>query len=443
VEQLRIRRFSETIFDGFVKAAGGSRIDEDGSSDYLLNEALIELKLIEEEGLEKVTRQRKVASIFRANQPAVPTVVINPSRLDEISSRAYYNAVAGPIQVAVKKAASQLEATRLRKDHSLLRVLVVLNNGYTALSGEEFKRICLKCVHHDTRKIDWLVTGGVYYMSDGFDHFFVAGFDAIPVNIRAPFVSFPALETQWLEYLDATFAPTSWENDVKGGHLPVVDLQFEIEGVRYVKPAGDTPESTFWPGGCRPRDNSTGLTECPAVAIAFPNLAEGEWLKMKDILHDGWRLRDTHREWTSLMNEEAGKHTNPLKPFVPILVCVDGFIAHLSQSNSRPTFLELCEFASVQYQRRFAPIADAAADRNTIRLLPLQYIHLVVEEIGQDKANDFASIYYVCEVVGFERVEVIAENLKVFWEYGVCVAASHAVKLQVDTVLYTRNRISV
>jgi hypothetical protein len=47
-------------------------------------------------------------------------------------------------------------------------VLVILNTGYTALSIDEFKDICLRCVHKPdyNSRIDWVICGGIYFASD-------------------------------------------------------------------------------------------------------------------------------------------------------------------------------------------------------------------------------------------------------------------------------------
>jgi hypothetical protein len=108
MDYTRIKNISEADFDAVIKEAGGSRILKEDSADYILNEALIELKFVEEEGFEKAARQRKIADIFRKQQPQKPVVVIRPKSLDEAGAKAYYNAVARPIESHVRKAARQL-----------------------------------------------------------------------------------------------------------------------------------------------------------------------------------------------------------------------------------------------------------------------------------------------------------------------------------------------
>jgi hypothetical protein len=150
MEYVRIKTVNETDFDKLVTSAGGSRIVEEDSADYRLNEAIIELKLVSEEGFEKTERQKKLAALFRKTQPKTPVVILKPGQLREENLRDYYRIVETPIKNACKKASKQLQKTAARYDQQPLRVLIILNVGYTLLSQDEFKDVCFKCVRNDT-----------------------------------------------------------------------------------------------------------------------------------------------------------------------------------------------------------------------------------------------------------------------------------------------------
>src|SRR5437763_751416 len=122
MDYLRIRNITEVEFDSIIEAADGKRITREGSADYILKEAIIELKFIKEEGLEKEARRIKIAKLFREEQPNAPVVVIDPASLNPHRAREYYNIVSGPIKTHVKKAASQLEVTAQRYDPRPVRV---------------------------------------------------------------------------------------------------------------------------------------------------------------------------------------------------------------------------------------------------------------------------------------------------------------------------------
>ncbi|MDB6056573.1 MAG: hypothetical protein JWO95_417, partial [Verrucomicrobiales bacterium] len=262
---LRIKKISEKGFDGLVARAGGTRVCDEASADYLLNEAVIELKLVEEEGFEKTARQAKLAKLFRPTRPNSPIVVIDPRKLTDEDAAQYYEIVLGPIKRHVKKAADQLAQTSLRYTPPKVRVLVILNVGYTALSHQEFKKVTFRCVRSYGEEIDWVICGGIYYYSDAFDNFLIEPFEAIPINVKALFPSYSQLVMQWGK-LAEQLAFDMMRTELPDAHsrMPCRDLVFTVNGVRYVKPAPKMPPSSFWPSGVRPRDNSTGITKSPS-----------------------------------------------------------------------------------------------------------------------------------------------------------------------------------
>jgi hypothetical protein len=72
---LTIRPISETDIDQIVRTAGGVRAHEDAhrrarkGADYRLKDAVIELKILEEDGLLKPERQAKLAALFQKVTP--------------------------------------------------------------------------------------------------------------------------------------------------------------------------------------------------------------------------------------------------------------------------------------------------------------------------------------------------------------------------------------
>ena len=274
MEYIRIKAVSEADFDQVITSAGGSRILEDGSADYRLNEAIIELKLVSEEGFDKAERQKKLAAyLFRETPPKRRVVVIKPEQLNDADSRDYYRIIEVPIKNACKKASKQLQVTAARCNQKPVQVLVILNVGYTLLSPDEFKDVCFKCVRNDTSGIEWLICGGVYFYSDKADNYVIARFEDFPFNLGRSFASREVLLKSWGSYLDKlmTDAVRNPES-LSDGRMPVVDLMFELDDVRYVKPA-PVMKSKFWPGGFAPRENTSGVERCPPIAVTFPFLS--------------------------------------------------------------------------------------------------------------------------------------------------------------------------
>lgn len=60
-----------------------------------------------------------------------------------------------------------------------------------------------------------------------------------------------------------------------------------------------------------------------------------------------------------------------------------------------------------------------------------------VQEIGQDKANDLCSIWFVDEEWDIRKP--IAENLNIFFEHGLALSSAYAIKFDVPQVLYYKD----
>jgi hypothetical protein len=442
MEYIRIKPVTEDDFDGLIASAGGSRIPEEASADYRLNEAIIELKLVSEEGFEKADRQKKLATLFREAQPNRPVVLINPERLNEAEARRYYRIVETPIKSHCKKASKQLQLTAERSNPTPTRVLVILNVGYTLLSSDEFKDVCFKCVRNDTSGIDWVMCGGIYFYSDKFDNYVIAPLEEMPLDLSRPFASRSSLGEAWGQFLnklmtDVVRNPMPFAD----GRMPVLDMAFDLDGVRYIKTAPGMPQSSFWPGGVAPRENSSGIDTCPTVSRTFPLLSEDEWRRFKDAMPSIARLKRTYQEWLKACPDEAQETPQPLKPLVFVEVKFDDFVSWMDEPKAKWCFSDIGEFSSEVFHQRALLLLNEAKDKNETHIVPLEYVHFALSEVGSDKGNDFASIYYISEVPGFERKEPLVENVRVFFEYGMAVAAAYAIKRNVNAIFYTKERI--
>ncbi|WOJ89275.1 hypothetical protein RZS28_15960 [Methylocapsa polymorpha] len=181
--------------------------------------------------------------------------------------RAYDRIIEGPIKNAVASARQQLKQTRTERPETTLSVLWVLNNGYTALNHEELTALVAHRTYNDTSNIDGVIVGGCYFHSDGFDGFFLWPLEYVPLRLEG-FPRFGPLHAAWYSlaesFMSRVVTGDLGRDPFKG---PVVDTQFEIDQITYVKPAPPIGgASNFFPRG-RPRKNSTGLTECPPVAL--------------------------------------------------------------------------------------------------------------------------------------------------------------------------------
>lgn len=415
---------------------------EEDSADYILNEAIIELKLVSEEGFEKTERQKKLAALFRKTQPKTPVVILKPEQLGEENSRDYYRIVETPIKSACKKASKQLQKTAARFDNQPLRVLIILNVGYTLLSQDEFKDVCFKCVRNDTSGIDWLLCGGIYFYSDKFDTYSLAPLEELPINLSRSFPSHPNLIKAWGDFLDDLMTETIRNPEpFTNGRMPVIDLIFELDGIRYIKPAPAMPKSGFWPGGVAPRENTSGIKSCPQVARTFPSLSDCEWKCFRVAMPFSTRFKNTYKDWLESRPIETPELRDPLKPLVFVEVRFEDFEHWINKPKTDWQFSDVADFANEAFHQRGLQLFDSIREKEKTKIIPLEYIHLVLTEVGNDQANDFASIYRVSETPGFERSELLVENARLFYEYGMAVSAAYAIKFNVNSILFTKKQV--
>jgi hypothetical protein len=447
MKYIRINRINEANFDTVIELAGGKRIEANVTNqkgyyaDYRLKEAIVELKLIREEGIIKESRRNKVAELFRKSQPGRPVIVLDTNLLSQSDLQKYLNLMGQPIQTAIKKSAKQLQDSNLRLGIDNTRVLVILNDGYTALNINEFREVVGKIIRNDTTKIDYAIVGGIYYYSDKFDSFFISRFDLIPVNIVKPFPSYGVLLTAWNQWVNSYMTSVVLgQESLDDDRTPIIDLNFEIDGIEYVKicPPMGKP-SKFWPGGKRPREDSTGIESCPPVAICFPKLSKQNWVLFKKNMQNESRLQNDYRSWLIWAKEKKLHSGTDLQPFVEVDIMFEECVAWFNKPVELLSFATLCEYAAEVFQTKIISIIDSSINKDTSKIIIPSYIFLLTEEIGQDKAFDISSIYYINETPGFERDEIILENKKLFFEYALSLASAYAFSKGLETVIYQRD----
>lgn len=443
----RIQPIGEAAVDEIVTAAGGARAHPDADrrqkpgADYLLGDALVELKALDDEGLSKPERQRKLADLFRKYGDRRPVVVVDRTRLPESGQREFDGILDRPLNGIVKKARTQLVQSRSEFDHATCSILMVLNNGYTALGHEALAELLAHRARHDTREIDGVVVGGCYHHGDGFDSVFLWPLDYIPINANAPFRTFPELKRAWDAYADRTMtALVRGELPLDAGKGPVVDTQFEVDGTTYVKPAPPIGKaSEFYIHG-RPRKGGLEETGIPPVALTFPDMTAGEWSKFREVLQSDSLLCESYQEWRK-RREKGFEAGSSLKPFVPMQVTMEGW-AQWCMNNKQPwNASSVRRYANELFCEQLGALLHAARKRTRDSVVPARYVLAITEEIGQDQANDLTRIGLVH--AGAPEDEVVKElvlDARIFHEHGLALAGAYALAEGVDCVMWQKNR---
>jgi hypothetical protein len=444
MDVIKINKFTESDFDQIIFESGGKRYVQDSSiqkksnADYIVNEVIIELKLLDEEALEKGIRQKKIAALFKEVQPERPVVIIDPSILTEEQKRKYYNLCEGPIKTGVKKAAKQLDQVYTDTGKNKLRVLLIVNNGYSSLSMDEFKNIVLKCVRNDTSKIDFVILCGLYWYGDGYDNYAFTPFELVPINISKSFLSFDLLQKSWNQFINYFMTKFIREKNLEGhSKLPQMDIVFDLDGTTFIKPARKLGKSSwFWKEGERGRKNTTGISECPPVARTLPYSTEADWIKFKKLLPYEKFFRNTYTEWKSWAEERKTMNNDILIPFLFINIEFEPCVKWCEHNYHSLGFHEISNYAVHIFDTNVKEIINKAVEIKSNDIRPARYLLLKTEEIGQDKKYDISHLFYISLFPGFEREEKVFMNEQLFFEYALSLAGAYAIKYNINSIYY-------
>jgi len=430
MEHINVFRIEERDFDNIIVSAGGHRVSKDESreesenADYLVDDVLIELKIVEEEPTRKALKQERLASLFGNNSE---TVVIDPQVLDESGRKRYYRIIESPIKQHIKKAASQLKQSQKMLDLHGPRIAILINNGLYALSREEFESAAIRCASNDTSAVDILFVGGMYYYSDTYDMYLFPRLSSIYMNGHFECRVVDSIRTAWDAFVERYMRQVIVDTDTDRTKEPVTEIAFEVSGVRYVKPAPRMPASDFWPDGIRPRIDSTGQDVCPPVARVLPLFSPEAYRVAMGAIIDKERLHKTLAEYNKWCKDQAKMSGNQLCPIVgcevPATRCTTNW------------FADLCDNATQEFTRRIRDLLDTAL-RWSETHISLDYILVTSQQIGIDKANDLAWMSAICEIPGFERRTDILCAKRMKFEYALALAGAYAILHQCPQIYY-------
>lgn len=441
-----IRALTELDLDRIVEAAGGAKAHPDADrrdregADYLVGTTLIELKMLDDEGFAKPERQARLAELFSAQEPDRPVVILDPDRLPEPERLKYRRIIEGPVKRAVAKARAQLIQSRAEIPDATGSVLWIVNNGYTALDHDTLEEIVANRVRQDTSHIDGVIVSGCYYHSDGFDSVFLWPCTYVPINAAYAFPEFDALQDAFQDFADEYMTALVQQEVPAGARLPVSDVTFDIDGVRYVRVAPPMGRpSDFYVHG-RPRANSTGFEECPPVALIVPDLARAEHDLVRAAVGQVDGPLSSYEAWLEHVAEAAGAAT-PLKPLVAMPVRAVEWLEWCRAAGMAPSHAALRAYAHDQFTKPMFDLLSRARERKRDGLVLSSYVLVVTEEIGQDCANDVSHIALVRErPSGDPVIRPLVENLRIFHEHALALAAAYALSSGVGAVQWQKNR---
>ncbi|NZD53141.1 hypothetical protein [Rhizobium leguminosarum] len=441
----RIRPLTEDSFNEIVELAGGKRAHPDQdrraarNADYILGDAVIELKILDDEGLSKAERQTKLAALFTALDPDKPVRVLDRELLDLAGQRAYDRAMEGPIKGAVKSAKGQLVQSRSEFPETKRSILMLINNANTALDHDEIVQMVGRRARNDTDDVDGVVVAGAYLHSDGFDTFALWPIDYVPISLDQPFPEYEALRDAFHGYAERSMTGAiinGLSADLTKG--PILDTGFKFDGKMFVKPAPPLGKSSDFYINGRPRLNSTGIETSPIVGLTFPEFDRNEWAKFRAYMPEDDSLGERFEDWVA-EREEAISRGTLLKPLVPIAVTFDAWISSLNGGAASRHFKPVRDYANRLYQRAITNVIDGARDLEKTKVIPSRYVLAVTELIGQDQANDVSHIFLVEEHPGGgPLITALVRNAQIFHLHACTLGASYAVKHGVTSLRWKK-----
>ncbi|QVW35809.1 hypothetical protein KIP69_02850 [Geobacter sulfurreducens] len=432
MEYLKISKLTEADFEDIFVRIGGSRYSPDHSREKTLNcdfkfrNALVELKLIDEEPAEKVTKQEKLAQIF---ERTAKTVVIDPYRLSKQDQTKYYRIIETPIKNALKTASKQLK-TSACGDANIIKIAIIVNNGLSLMLPEEFDEVALKCARNDTSGIDVLIVCGLYFYCDRFDSFTFLNFEKHYLRKKAEDIV-DIIHEEWAKFITEFMTRQLHEDNQPRDKEPLKDISFMLDDVLYVKPPPKWGKpSTFWRGGIRPREDSTGYTKCPPIASVLPTFESKAYDIAKASIFDDWRLRGSLTDYKNWQQKEVLQHINSLRPLVPVEIPAD-----LASAKS---YKDLTQIAIDIFHTRIRQLIEKSSEYSD-QHQSLDYILLSSIEIGLDKANDIAFISHEMEFPGIEKSLTFIDGERLKFEHALGLAAAHCVRVGANCIYYEKD----
>ena len=177
IPPIRPPRINEEFVDRIVMRVGGRRLtpaernhENTRNADYRIDNYIIELKDLQEEGMEKPERQQRIAQLFLNYFPDETEILIDPAVLSPEDAQQYARIVGSSVRERIKDAANQVKATKAHLGDATLRGgVIVLNSGYYSIDTENLEELVHRSARTDTTQLDCAVCITANNTTDGFN----------------------------------------------------------------------------------------------------------------------------------------------------------------------------------------------------------------------------------------------------------------------------------
>lgn len=431
MEYLQFSSLTEKDFDEIIVDAGGRRYTDDLkiqelNCDYILEDVVIELKIIEEEPLGKKEKQQKFIELFPAN---ADTVILYPS---EEQKYKYFKILESPIQKALKKASKQLQKSA-KNINAKLRIAIIMNNGLYMVSKDEFREMAIKRAKNDTSGIDILIVCSMYYYSDKFDMRIFFDFYDIEINnieYKNKKLIIDKLRLAWNSKTEKYMTEQMSNMNLSRSKEPIQDLFFESNGIRYVKPPIQWGKSSdFWKDG-RPREDSRQKEAIPDI-IVLPVFDEVSYHYAKKYIMQKELLQNSLKDYFKWIEDNPIKSESKFKVVVYIALTKEDL-----HNNKHPFSInDIQKCANLRYETLFKKIQTSMIEYSD-KIDKGNFILLETQEIGINQANDIA---YISHIEDDKKQNWIIEGKHIKYEHAVALAIALCLIIKAERVYYIRN----
>jgi len=431
VEYLNFSSFSENDFNEIILNAGGKRYTDDPkikelNCDYILDDVVLELKIIEEEPIGKQEKQEKFIKLFPAE---AETVILVPTEEQKYS---YYKILETPIKSALKKASKQLQMSQ-KEINAKLKIAIIMNNGLYMVSQKEFTNIAVNRAKNDTSGIDVLIICSVHYYSDKFDMNIMFEFKDYEINAveyKNKEKVIAKLQKSWNLKIERYVTSQMTSQKLNRTKEPIKDLYFEVDGIRYIKPTIQWgKKSEFWISG-RPREDSTAEIDCPLFLIV-PMFNEESYDYAKKNMADMSILMDSLNNYIEWIKHNQIEQENKIMMKIYIELDIkdlNQLVKPFQVGDIQKLATKISKSINENIKNEISEYSDGVVCDN--------YILVEVIEIGMDKANDLA---YISHITNNIRQEIIIDGKRLKYAYAIEVAVALCMVLKADKVFYVRN----
>jgi hypothetical protein len=251
-----VPRITESFIDGVIETLRWKRyvdirepIEGELNADYVSPNEVLELKIFEEEGLEKSERQSKIATLYERFTTDKGIVDLELDQAPIEIRRELDALVSRPLQTAVKKASKQIRQSAKALNMDGAGVLIGVNNGYSYLNAGNFENLLVRRCRNDSTNIDHAACITVNYHQGDFDAFVFCTVRCHTILGGPEWCEFQrfqeavvgAFNNAMGQMMADQMNPKLWDESLS----PVIDIRFERNGVMYVREAPHVPDSRF------------------------------------------------------------------------------------------------------------------------------------------------------------------------------------------------------